>query len=123
MRMVCNLTLLAVMLLGCRVYAFGIDVGPVHVHGAKVKVGNKMDLKIVADSIVRDEDEKDRVRRIEAHLKNNGVDKFTIKVVWADLDDDSKAVLKKLKTDTNYKAKLEKMDDDWKLVRIRDEDD
>jgi len=106
-----------------RAFAFGVDVGPVHVHGTHVKVGDSTDLKIVIDKIVTDEDDKDRVRKLEAHRKGDEDDKFKIKVVWADLDDDSKALLKKAKSDVVYKMKIEKMDDEWKLVKIRANDD
>src|SRR5205807_7218748 len=81
------------LVLGClyggRVFAFGVDVGPVHIHGTKVKVGDNMDLKVKADSITRDEDDKDRVRKNEAHRKGDSDDKVVIKVVWSDLDDKS----------------------------------
>ena len=106
-----------------RIFAFGVDIGPVHVHGTKVKVGDSVDLKIVVDKITRDEDDKDRVRKINAHRKGDTDDKFIIKVVWADLDDKSKAVLKKADTDIIYEAKLEKLDDDWKLGKIRESDE
>jgi hypothetical protein len=122
MRTVRNLALVAAMLLGGKVFALGIDVGPVHIHGTKVKVGNTINLKIVADTITRDEDDKDRVRGINAHRKGDEDDKMTIKVIWADLDDDSKTLLKGMKTDTIYQAKLEKQDDDWKLLKIRNTD-
>ena len=99
-------------------FAFGIDIGPVHIHGSKIKVGSTIVLKIIPDKIVRDEDEKDRVRKINGHRKGDTDDKFIIKVVWADLNDDSKAVLKKLEKDALYVMKLEKQDDDWKLLKI-----
>jgi hypothetical protein len=106
-----------------RVFAFGVDVGPVHIHGTHVKVGDQTDLKIVVDKITVDEDDKERVRKLEAHRKGDEDDKFKIKVVWADLDDTSKDVLKKAKEDVTYKMRIEKMDDDWKLVKIRANDD
>ncbi|MFH0939787.1 MAG: hypothetical protein V1899_11005 [Planctomycetota bacterium] len=104
-------------------FAFGIDIGPIHIHGTKIKVGSNIELKIVPDKIVRDEDEKDRVRKINGHRKGDTDDKFDIKVVWNDLDDDSKAVLKKLEKDTLYVMKLEKLDDDWKLLNISKDKD
>ncbi len=105
-----------------RAFAFGVDVGPVHIHGTKVKVGDDMETKVNVTKIVRDDDEKDRVRRLEGHRKGDSEDKFKIKVVWADLDDESKDVLKKAKSETVYKVKIEKLDDDWKLVRVREDD-
>src|SRR5438445_8720326 len=77
-----------------RAFAFGIDVGPVHIHGTKVKVGDNMDLKVTITKIVRDEDEKDRVRKLEGHRKGDTEDVFKIKVVWSDLDDASSELLK-----------------------------
>ena len=122
-----SLPLLAcVLFFSGKAFAFGVDVGPVHIHGTKVKVGSTIELKIIADKIVKDEDEKDRVRRINAHRKGDSDDKFDIKVVWADLDDDSKAILKKLEKDTIYVMKLEKLDEDWKLLKVskdKDKDD
>jgi hypothetical protein len=106
-----------------RAFAFGVDVGPVHIHGTHVKVGDSTDLKIVVDKVVVDDDDKERVRKLEAHRKGDEEDKFKIKVVWSELDDDSKALLKKAKTDVVYKMKIEKLDDDWKLVKIRENDD
>jgi hypothetical protein len=102
-----------------RVFAFDVDIGPVHLHGAKVKVGSTIDLTIVPDKISRDEDDHDRVRNIKAHRKGDADDKFITRVVWADLDDKSKEVLKKLSTETAYEATLEKLDDDWQLLKIR----
>jgi hypothetical protein len=106
-----------------RAFAFGVDVGPVHIHGTKVKVGDDMEIRVALTKIVRDDDEKDRVRKLEGHRKGDNEDKFKIKVVWADLDDTSKDLLKKAADDTVYKIKIEKLDEDWKLVRIRSEDD
>lgn len=106
-----------------RVFAFGVDIGPVHLHGTKVKVGSDIELKVVPDKIVRDDDEKDRVRKISAHRKGDPEDRLEIKVVWADLGDESKNLLKKMKPDSVYKMKIEKMDEDWRLVSVRNEDD
>jgi hypothetical protein len=109
MRTASVLLVLVAFAWGGKAFAFGVDVGPVHIHGTKVKVGDDMETKVNVTKIVRDEDEKDRVRRLEGHRKGDSEDKFKIKVVWADLDDDSKDVLKKVKSDTDYKVKLEKL--------------
>jgi hypothetical protein len=117
--------LFAIVLLiaSSRAFALGVDVGPVHVHGTKVKVGNTIDLKIVPDSLTKDDEEKDRIRTMRAHRKGDDNDNYTIKVVWKDLDDDSKELLKKVETGNVYKMKIEKQDDDWKLLKIRKNDD
>jgi len=115
------LAVAAVLLIGCRAYA--LDIGPVHIHGTKVKVGKTIDLKIVPDKITRDEDKKDRVTKIKAHRKGGEDDNYLIKVEWSDLDDRSQEILKELKEDKAYSMKLEKMDDDWKLLKIRHLDD
>jgi hypothetical protein len=117
------LLIFSILVLSGRAFAFGIDVGPVHIHGTKVKVGDNMDLKVTITKIVRDDDEKERVRKLEGHRKGDNDDVFKIKVVWSDLDDDSRELLKKAKLDTVYKLRLEKLDDDWKLTRIRTNDD
>ena len=119
MRIGTILLILTAFTVSGRAFAFGIDVGPVHIHGTKVKVGDNMDLKIELSKIVRDDEEKDRIRKLEGHRKGDSEDTFKIKVVWSELDDDSRELLKKAKTETVYKLRLEKLDDDWKLVRIR----
>jgi len=103
--------------------AIALDIGPVHIHGTKVKVGNTIDLKIVPDKITLDDDKKDQVKRIKAHRKGDNEDNFIIKVEWKDLDDKSQEMLKELKEDKIYQAKLEKMDDDWRLLKIRKVDE
>ncbi len=112
----------AVLIANGSARAFGVDVGPVHVHGTKVKVGSTIELRIEIDKITKDEDKEDRVKRLKAHRKGDSDDEFLIKVSYADLDDDSKDLLKKVKTDTIYKVRLEKADDDWKLLKIRKDD-
>ena len=114
--------LAGILLCSTKVFALGIDIGPVHLHGTKVKVGDDMDLKIVADRINRDEDQKERVRKISGHRKGDSDDKFEIRVVWSDLDDNSKDVLKDAKVDDQFSMKLQKFDDDWKLLKVRKED-
>src|SRR5438105_4800792 len=105
MRTMTVLLLVAAFALTSRAFAFGVDLGPVHIHGTKVKVGENMDLKIKLTKIARDEDEKDRVRKLDGHRKGDEDDKFHIKVIWADIDDDSRELLKKAKPDTVYKLK------------------
>ena len=82
-----------------------------------------MDMKILITRIVRDDEDKDRIRKLEGHRKGDDTDSFKLKVVWSDLDDDSKELLKTAKEDTVFKLKVEKLDDDWKLVRIRKNDE
>ena len=123
MNRLCAVLVLVLAVVSGRAFALGIDIGPVHVHGTKVKVGNSIELKVEVDKVTKDEDEKDRVRKITGHRKGDSDDKFEIKVVWKELDDDSKELLKEIKTEKIYKMKLEKMDDDWKLLKIRKNDD
>src|SRR5437764_1068720 len=120
-RLLCCAVALAAMLSIGRVFALGVDVGPVHVHGTKVKVGSTIDLKIVIDKIVQDDDDKDRIRRIKGHRVNSD-ENFEIKVPYGDLDDRSKELLKKLKTDKSYEMKLERGEDDWRLQKLRNDD-
>lgn len=119
-RLICCAAL-AALLAGGKAFALGIDVGPVHIHGTKVKVGSTIDLKIIVDKIVTDDEEKDRVKRIKGHRLNSD-EKFEIKVPYGDLDDRSREVLKKLKIDTTYEMKLERVDEDWKLQKVRKDD-
>jgi hypothetical protein len=70
-------------------FALGVDVGPVHVHST----GASESLKIVIDTIVKDEDTR-AVIKIHAHRKGDSDDKFQIKVSMADLDDESKTQIK-----------------------------
>ena len=108
-----------------RAFALGVDVGPVHLHGTKVKVGSTIDLKIIIDKVVKEDDDKDkdkdRIRRIKGHRVNSD-EKFDIKVPYGDLDDRSRELLKKLKEDKSYEMKLERLDEDWKLQKIRNDD-
>lgn len=110
-----------------KVFAFGIDVGPVHVHGTKVKVGEHIDLKIVVDRIRFEESdkhkEKEKVIKIFGHRKGDSDDKFEIKVDEGDLDEGSVKTLRHVKEDKRYEMRLKKLDDDWKLDRIRKEDE
>jgi len=110
--------LLAMVLVSGHVFALGVDIGPVHLHGTKVKVGNSVELKISVDKLVQDDEQKDRVRRIKGHRVGSD-EKFDIKVAWSDLDDDSKEIIAKAKVDSSYKMKLEKTSDEWRLLKIR----
>lgn len=111
--------LMAFALLCCgKAFALGIDIGPLHLHGTKVKIGTSMEFKVIPSNVVTDEDDKERVRRVNA-VRVNSDEKLDIKVTWADLDDESKSILKSIKTDSSYKVKLERLVDEWKLLKIR----
>jgi hypothetical protein len=112
---------IAILLAGGKAFALGVDVGPVHLHGTKVKVGSTVDLKIIVDKVTMDDDEKERVKRIRGHRLNSD-EKFEIKVPWGDQDDRSREILKNLKEEKTYEMKLERLDDDWKLQKIRKDD-
>lgn len=102
-----------------KAFSLGVDIGPVHVHTK----GSIQKLKIVVDTIVKDDDGK-AVTKLHAHRKN-GDDKFEIKIVYADLDKDTTDLVKNsLKTGVIYKANLEKLEDNWKLLMLtKSEDD
>jgi len=106
--------LLATLVFCGRAFALGVDIGPIHAHTK----GSTEELKIVIDTIDKDDDGK-VVTKLHAHRKD-GEDKFKIKVVLADLDDKTKDLIKtKLKTGVTYKATIEKLEDDWKLLKLR----
>jgi len=91
-----------------------VDLGPIHGHTK----GSIQKLTIVTDTIVKDDDSK-AVTELQAHRKG-GDDKFQIKVVFADLDDKTKDLIDtKLKTGVAYTAHIEKLEDDWKLLKLR----
>jgi len=117
------LALGAALFWSSQVFALGVDIGPVHVHGTNVKVGDSTTLSVTVDSITRDENDKSRVVRIEGHHKGDKGDKMTIIPTRGDLDDDSKDMLKRIKEDNTYSMKLERMDDGWKLTKIRPDDE
>ena len=106
------------MLVFCgRAFALGVDIGPVHEHTK----GSAEELKIVVDDIVTDADSK-TLTKIYAHRKG-GDDKFKINIVSKDLDDTTKDLIKDtLKKGVSYKAHLEKLEDDWKLLKLRKND-
>ncbi|MGD0088446.1 MAG: hypothetical protein ABSE73_00870 [Planctomycetota bacterium] len=115
----------SMLLASGRVFAFGIDVGPVHVHGTDVKVGDSTTLKIVVDKLKYEEKGDTKIlKEIKAHRKGDSDDTFVIKVDKDDLNDSSKEVLAKIKEDTRYKMTIKKIDDGWRLEKIKlDEDD
>jgi hypothetical protein len=116
--------LLAAALCFCgKAFALGVDLGPVHVHGSKVVVGSTTDLKVIIDKIDKGDEGKE-VKRLFAHRKGDSDDKFEIKVVLGDLDDKSRALVQeKLETAVIYDMRLEKLDDNWKLLKIRKVED
>src|SRR5688572_5631587 len=110
--------MLAFALFCCgQVYALGIDIGPIHLHGTKVKIGSSVEFKLIPSKIVTDDEDKERVRRINA-VRVNSDESFDIKVTWADLDDESKSILKTMKTDSVYKFKLERLVSEWTLRKV-----
>jgi hypothetical protein len=132
MTKIVTLILMATVFFGGKAFAVGVgvDVGPVHVHTGvdlpRVRVhvrGDTEELKIVVDSILRDDDTR-AVLKMVAHRKGNPEDKFEIKVSLADLDEDSKElVATRLKTEVVYKARILRLEDNWKLLTIRKNDD
>jgi len=110
--------LLATLVFCGKAFAVSVDAGPVHMHTK----GSTEELKIVIDKIVKDDDGK-AVTKLHGHRKD-GEDAFKIKVVFADLDDKTKELIEtKLKTGATYKASLEKLEDDWKLLKLRKNED
>ena len=123
---IAGLVLAAGMLLAPgRVFALGLDVGPVHIHGTDVKVGDETTLKIVVDKLVYEEKDGAKVLKvIKGHRKGDTDDNFTIKVDRDELNDSSKEVLAKIKEDKRYRMSIKKMDEGWRLEKIKvDEDD
>ena len=79
-------------------------------------------MKIVVDKIIIDDASK-AVTKLFAHRKG-GNDKFEIKVASEDLDKETKELIKDtLKEGARYKAHLEKLEDDWKLLKLRKDDE
>ena len=111
--------LLATLVFCGKAFALGVDVGPVHAHTK----GSTQELKIVIDTIVKDDNSKAVIKFI-AHRKD-GEDKFQIKVAYSDLDDKTKDLIETtLATGVSYNAHLEKLEDNWKLLKLRkDKDD
>jgi hypothetical protein len=118
MNKIVTVMLLATLVFCGKAFALGVDVGPVHMHTE----GSTQELKLVVDTIVKDDGGK-AVTRLFAHRKG-GDDKFEIKVVSADLDNATMNLVQTaLKTGTIYKAHLEKLEDDWKLLKLRENSD
>jgi len=111
--------LLATFVFCGRAFALGVDVGPVHVHSK----GATQDLKIIIDTIVKGDDSK-AVTKLHAHRKGDSDAKFEIKVASADLDKETQELIKTtLTTGVIYKAHIEKLEDNWKLLMLRKSDD
>jgi hypothetical protein len=110
---------LATLVFCGKAFALGVDIGPVHAHTA----GSTQELKIVIDTIVKDDNSK-AVIKLHAH-RTDGEDKFQIRVAFSDLDDRTKELIETtLKTGISYRAHLEKLEDNWKLLKLRiDKDD
>lgn len=103
-------------------FALGVDVGPVHIHGVNVKVGESTTLSVTVDRIIRDEGDRDRIVKLEAHHQGDKDDRFSIFVNRNDMDDDSRNQLARLREDNTYSMKLERSDSDWKLLKIRSDE-
>ena len=64
------------------------------------------------------------LKEIKGHRKGDSDDKFEIKVDREELNDSSKEVLAKIKEDKRYKMTIKKLDEGWRLEKIKlDEDD
>jgi hypothetical protein len=114
-----QMVLAGIVLLGCaRAHALGLDVGPVHLHGTKVKVGSSVEVKVTVDKVLSDSEKRDLVTRMEG-TRVNSDEKFSIRVPSGDLDDRSVEILKEVKSERTYVMKLERAEDDWKLLKIR----
>lgn len=103
-----------------------LDLGPVHIRGTDVKVGSEVKYNVVVDKVTREEaksgEEKSaKIRTIYGHRKD-GDDKFEITVPHDDLDDDSKDMLKKVEEGKTFNMKIKRMDDNWKLIKLREKD-
>ncbi len=110
-----------------KAFALGIDVGPVHIHGTKVKVGEEINLWVVVDRIKR-EDSKDKnkpgdIKRIYGHRKGDTDDKLEIVVSYEELNKKSLEILQGIKEDEKYRMQLKSLDEDWKLLRVRLEEE
>jgi hypothetical protein len=72
------------------------------------------------------EDKGDRkvLKEIKGHRKGDENDTFAIKVDVEELGDSSKEVLAKIKEDRRYRMTIKKLDEGWRLDKIKlDEDD
>ena len=124
MRVLSVLLAAGMLFVSGRVFALGIDVGPVHIHGTKVKIGEETTLKIVVDKLKYEEKgDKKELRQIKGHRKGDSDDKFEIKVDKEDLNEDSKEVLAKIKEDKRYRMTIKKLDEGWRLLKIKVDDE
>ena len=94
-------------------------------NGTKVKIGEETTLRIVVDKLTYEEKgDKKELKHIKAHRKGDSDDKFEIKVDKEDLNDESKEVLAKVKEEKRYRMTLKKIDEGWRLLKIKmDEED
>lgn len=105
-----------------------LDLGPVHIHGTDVKVGDSVNFDITVDKVTKEEaksgEEKSaKVRLIYGHRKGDEKDKFEVSVPYDDIDGDSKDLLKKLEEGKTFKMKVKRVDErEWKLVKLREKD-
>jgi hypothetical protein len=124
MRIVASLVVVGLLLGAGRAFAFGIDVGPVHIHGTKVKVGEETTLRIVADELKYDDkDGKKVLKSVKGHRKGDSEDTFSIKVDMGELGDSSKEVLAKIKEAKRYRMTIRKQDEGWLLMKIKEDDE
>ncbi|MCZ7645244.1 MAG: hypothetical protein M5U26_08165 [Planctomycetota bacterium] len=125
-----TLLMLCLAALACwtpRALAFGIDIGPVKIHGTKVKIGEDITLRMTVDKIEHAEkkegEETAKIARIKSHRKGDGTDNFDIKVDYADLDEDSREYIPRVREEKTYSMKVKKTDEGWKLLKVRPDDD
>lgn len=117
------LSILAVAVLLCAARSDALDLGPIHIHGTDVKVGGEVNFDITVDKTTKEEvktGEEAKLSTIYGHRKDDEKDKFEISVPYADLDKDSKDLLKSLENSKTYKMKVKRMDENWKLIRLRE---
>ncbi|GMV79020.1 MAG: hypothetical protein AMXMBFR7_02040 [Planctomycetota bacterium] len=110
-----------------RVCAFGVDIGPVKIHGTKVKIGEDITLRMTVDRIDRAEkkegEQEGKIVKIKTHRKGDDTDNFEITVNPDDLDEDSRDYLPRVKEERTYSMKVKKQDSGWKLLKVRPDDD
>jgi hypothetical protein len=104
--------LLATLVFSGKAFAAQVDQRPVHIHTQ----GSIEILKLVVDRIVRDAD--GRVTQILAH-RNEGGGKFAITVAFEGIDNKTGDLVETaLRTGVMYRAHIEKLDSDWKLLKL-----
>ena len=79
----------------------GLDLGPVHIHGTDVKVGNEVNFDITVEKVAKaalkeGQEGKPQVQEIQGHRKDDEGDKFKISVPSEELDKESKELLTSL---------------------------